>query len=1006
MNKKRQKKTVSNMSMSISNQNQCKNMHLLNRCKSCPPVILSNVSASFDIMSNDQSCYTTDTTTNSNNNLQMKFRSSSYDSIEKKPREFKISNDFNKSNKLNNNNIHPYNSSHHILKIPRNSLKQPSTLNNINIEQKTQKNNCKVSLKDKDSMKSFGSFPMSSSSSSLSSSSSPSLSSISTSTLASITTMQFNDALNDDICCQANLNCPQNLVTQNNKTVDSSPTREAFLQYYLTCYYEEMMRYFIQHQMSTVNTSNCRNTINNTGNNNNNNYNSAQTMPYPNSCLTTAQNINNKQNISSKFPSHFTFEPSSRHHDLDNSKNSTENFIKKEFIMRQDLCHSQKNNDQLIINRSESKHTTSFSMTDSSMRNNFTGDSATTGKKMFNESKELYIENKTSLRNNYTTSYQINSKQSQRGCIQQNLYDIGEENCVQLMSYQDPFKKSYPCLTTHDRDDIDDGDTVDDNPCSNTSSSHILTSSNNRLDLMNQLNSDRLEYKAPGSHKRTRIHRGLNSVRMSSVVNTLNSNNNNSPTTDNNRVSGRSPIKKLLSTANNKPSTSLSPPPTVISPVVVKFPRLLSPSSSNSITPRRDTKRNDTCEYCGKIFKNCSNLTVHRRSHTGEKPYQCKLCNYACAQSSKLTRHMKTHGKDGKPRYLCKYCHTPFIVPSTLEKHMRKCMHSKHLLGAHSVNRHKQMFKQNPPGKWLQSWLVTTATPSEATSTGFQGEERSQNNIINFKLNNSKKFKSRASMNTITEASLSSPLSSSSSTSFTTPALMTRDHQRGTVPHMDYFNLAKNQLRYSDINSFMNENFDCTNSCLSSLASSSAKYSLDQQKLSSSSCFNPEMNYSPIRNDNILQEDYSMKPSSISETFNYRPSILHNKYHQDDDINLFLPPNSSRSPYHIQTNNLSDFKRNSSLMMTFSPNAFKSASLGNNTSTLTDSIRTSSSVSDNFMSIGEKKPVNSNGAHNNNNNNIRHLSLLMSKILDNSLDTEMTTSINRNASTASSSSFS
>ncbi|KAI4813176.1 hypothetical protein KUCAC02_024522 [Chaenocephalus aceratus] len=57
----------------------------------------------------------------------------------------------------------------------------------------------------------------------------------------------------------------------------------------------------------------------------------------------------------------------------------------------------------------------------------------------------------------------------------------------------------------------------------------------------------------------------------------------------------------------------------------------------------KDGRRSDTCEYCGKVFKNCSNLTVHRRSHTGERPYKCEMCNYACAQSSKLTRHMKTH---------------------------------------------------------------------------------------------------------------------------------------------------------------------------------------------------------------------------------------------------------------------------------------------------------------------------------------------------------------------------
>jgi hypothetical protein len=122
---------------------------------------------------------------------------------------------------------------------------------------------------------------------------------------------------------------------------------------------------------------------------------------------------------------------------------------------------------------------------------------------------------------------------------------------------------------------------------------------------------------------------------------------------------------------------------------------LFDPEARKDVTGR---SRNDTCEFCGKVFKNCSNLTVHRRSHTGEKPYKCQMCNYACAQSSKLTRHMKTHGRMGKDIYKCRFCNMPFSVASTLEKHMRKCVVSA-----------------NSSSKWSKAASESNSSPTTPT---------------------------------------------------------------------------------------------------------------------------------------------------------------------------------------------------------------------------------------------------------------------------------------------------
>ncbi|XP_077409472.1 zinc finger protein 217 [Vanacampus margaritifer] len=56
--------------------------------------------------------------------------------------------------------------------------------------------------------------------------------------------------------------------------------------------------------------------------------------------------------------------------------------------------------------------------------------------------------------------------------------------------------------------------------------------------------------------------------------------------------------------------------------------------------------RSKRCSYCGKSFRTSYYLTVHLRTHTGEKPYKCIYCDYAAAQRTPLKCHMERRHKD------------------------------------------------------------------------------------------------------------------------------------------------------------------------------------------------------------------------------------------------------------------------------------------------------------------------------------------------------------------------
>ncbi|XP_014009713.2 DNA-binding protein Ikaros isoform X3 [Salmo salar] len=127
------------------------------------------------------------------------------------------------------------------------------------------------------------------------------------------------------------------------------------------------------------------------------------------------------------------------------------------------------------------------------------------------------------------------------------------------------------------------------------------------------------------------------------------------------------------------------------------------------------------CSQCGASFTQKGNLLRHIKLHSGEKPFKCHLCNYACRRRDALSGHLRTHSV-GKP-HKCAYCGRSYKQRSSLEEHKERCHNYLQCMGLQNSiytggKRLSDLSFEGNPGELMQPHVIDQAINSAISYLG------------------------------------------------------------------------------------------------------------------------------------------------------------------------------------------------------------------------------------------------------------------------------------------------